>query len=128
MKNCNQCGKCCIKYSDGGLSASSSEIEYWATYRPAIFDYVSNGDIWMNPETGEQLTICPWLRSNSDQNLYTCAIYFDRPEDCQYYPISIEQMIKDGCEMLSRYDIEHPQQAQKALDKLMIDSRPAFEK
>ncbi|HHJ18661.1 MAG TPA: YkgJ family cysteine cluster protein, partial [Gammaproteobacteria bacterium] len=28
MKECNQCGKCCIKYSDGGLSASSSEIEF----------------------------------------------------------------------------------------------------
>ncbi|HCX26778.1 MAG TPA: zinc/iron-chelating domain-containing protein, partial [Cellvibrionales bacterium] len=22
MKECNQCGKCCIHYSDGGLSAT----------------------------------------------------------------------------------------------------------
>ena len=28
MKNCNQCGKCCIKYGDGDLAATQEEITY----------------------------------------------------------------------------------------------------
>jgi len=74
------------------------------------------------------LDLCPWLRKDANQNLYTCAIYYDRPEDCKFYPVTIDQMIKDDCEMLSDYDIRNQDRAQIALDKLMIDSRPAFAK
>ncbi len=79
MKECNQCGKCCIKYSNGGLSVSVSQSDYWENYRPDIFRYVDEGDIWINPDTGEQIELCPWLRKVPDQNKYTCDIYFDRP-------------------------------------------------
>ena len=125
MKNCNQCGKCCIKYSNGGLSASNSEIKHWDVFRPDIYSYVSNKKIWMDPESGKQLEICPWLRK--EKSLYTCDIYFDRPDDCKYYPVTIEQMIKDECEMIEERDLANPKQSQKKLDKLMEDSRPAFE-
>ena len=47
MRDCNQCGKCCTHYSDGGLSASESEIDWWETNRPEIFSYVSGGEIWI---------------------------------------------------------------------------------
>ena len=124
MKNCNQCGKCCIKYSNGGLSASEDEIKHWDIFKPEVYDFVDNGKIWMNPQTGEQLEICPWLRK--EKNLYTCDIYFDRPNDCKYYPVTIEQMINDECEMIEERDLEKPEQAQKKLDKLMADSRPPF--
>lgn len=124
MKDCNQCGKCCIKYSNGGLSASEDEIKHWDIFKPEVYDYVNNGKIWMDPQTGEQLEICPWLRK--EKNLYTCDIYFDRPNDCKYYPVTIEQMINDECEMLEERDLIKPEQAQKKLDKLMVDSRPAF--
>ena len=124
MKDCNQCGKCCIKYSNGGLSASEDEIKHWDVFNPEVYDFVNNGKIWMDPQTGEQLEICPWLRK--ENNLYTCDIYFDRPNDCKYYPVTIEQMINDECEMLEERDLEKPEQAQKKLDKLMTDSRPAF--
>lgn len=124
MKPCNQCGKCCINYSDGGLSATSSEIDYWDNFRPDIFSYVQKGNIWVSPETGKQLKRCPWLRQSDNQNIYTCAIYHDRPEDCQHYPVTIDQMVEDECEMLERRDLEKPHQAQKVLDVLMADSRP----
>lgn len=126
MKECNQCGKCCEKYSDGGLSATASEIEFWAVFRPQIYQYVSAGNIWMSPETGEQLLRCPWLEKVPSQEKYTCRIYHDRPDDCRHYPVSIEQMINDDCEMLELKDLEKPKQAQKTLDKLMIDSRPPY--
>ena len=83
MKDCTQCGKCCIKYSNGGLSASASEIELWDIFRPDIYQYVRNGNIWMDPVTGKQIELCPWLRKErneaSGKELYTCDIYYDRP-------------------------------------------------
>jgi len=131
MKDCTQCGKCCIKYSNGGLSASASEIELWDIFKPDLYQYVRNGNIWMDPVTDKQIERCPWLRKErneaSGQELYTCDIYYDRPEDCKHYPVTIEQMINDDCEMLEAQDLAKPKQAQKTLDKLMFDSRPPFE-
>lgn len=97
-------------------------------FRPDIYNYVDNGNIWMSPDTGKQLALCPWLRKSPNQNIYTCDIYYDRPDDCKYYPVTIEQMIKDECEMLEERDLKNPKQAQQTLDKLMIDSRPPFYK
>ena len=127
MKECNQCGKCCTKYSNGGLSAEINEIEFWDNFKPDIYRYVSDGKIWMDPNTGKQLDVCPWLRKLPDQNKFTCDIYFNRPDDCKYYPVTINQMIIDECEMLEAKDLLNPKQAQITLDKLMEDSRPAFE-
>ncbi|NOY66308.1 MAG: YkgJ family cysteine cluster protein [Gammaproteobacteria bacterium] len=126
MKECNLCGKCCIKYSDGGLSASASEIDSWDIFRPDISRYTKNGTIWTNPDSGELLNLCPWLRKAPHEKKYFCDIYYDRPDDCKYYPVTIEQMINDECEMLEPNDLMNPEQAQKTLDKLMSDSRPPF--
>jgi Fe-S-cluster containining protein len=127
VKECNQCGKCCINYSNGGLSASASEIESWENTRPDIARYVNEGKIWIDPDTGKQLELCPWLNKLPNENKYTCDIYYDRPDDCRFYPVTIKDMIKDECEMLETRDLTNPKQAQKTLDKLMSDSRPAFE-
>ena len=128
MKNCNQCGKCCINYSDGGLSASAEEIEWWETHRPDIASYASNGSIWVDPLTGKQLDKCPWLEKLPGQEKYICGIYYDRPDDCKYYPVDIEQMVKDECEMLEARDLANPKKAQRTLDDLMSDSRPPVSK
>ena len=127
MKECNQCGKCCTAYSNGGLSATIHEIEFWETFRPAIYNYVLEGEIWINPDTGKQMERCPWLRQLPNQGKYICDIYYDRPEDCKHYPVTIDQMVKDECEMLEEHDLAKPKQAQKALDRLMADSRPSVE-
>ena len=80
----------------------------------------------MSPDTGKQIKICPWLRKLPNQNKYNCDIYYDRPDDCKYYPVTIDQMVMDECEMLEVQDMANPKQAQKILDKLMADSRPAY--
>ncbi len=126
MKECNLCGKCCTKYSNGGLSASQSEIEYWEIFRPDIVKFVTNGEIWIDPDTGEKIERCPWLQKRPDQEVYSCAIYNDRPNDCKYYPVTIEQMIADECEMLQTNDLDNQNEAQKKLNTLMADSRPPF--
>lgn len=133
MKDCNQCGKCCIKYGDGSLSASIEEIEMWEIFRPHIAQYVRNNQIWFNPKTGEQLSFCPFLETvpkannTSDQTKYTCAIYEDRPEDCRHYPSNIAEMVRDECEMIEITDLANTKKAQIKLDKLMSDSRPPSE-
>jgi Fe-S-cluster containining protein len=61
-----------------------------------------------------------------NQNKFICEIYYDRPDDCKIYPATIEDMVKDGCEMLEKQDLTYPKQAQKTLDILMSDSRPPY--
>ena len=130
MKDCNQCGKCCIKYGGGDLSATQEEIDLWEIFNPDIFDYVKGDEIWFDPQSKVKLTICPFLeiapkKLATDKNMYTCSIYLDRPEDCRLYPSLIPEMIRDECEMIEITDLSNPKKAQITLDNLMKDSRPA---
>lgn len=126
MRACTQCGKCCIQYADGGLTATEEEIAAWEEHRPDIYAYVSNGEIWISPQTGKQLEQCPWLEHDAATETYGCKIYHHRPEDCRHYPVSIEDMIKDECEMLEVQDLSNRKKAQTTLDELMADSRPPY--
>ncbi|GEM81557.1 YkgJ family cysteine cluster protein [Vibrio superstes] len=128
MKDCNQCGKCCIKYGNGDLAATQEEIDLWELFNPDIFEYVKDGNIWFDPKTKEQLHRCPFLelepKTKTEQaDKYTCSIYLDRPEDCRLYPSLINEMVRDECEMIEIVDLENPKKAQKQLDKLMSSSR-----
>jgi Fe-S-cluster containining protein len=132
MQDCNSCGKCCIKYSNGDLSASDQDIDMWQLFKPDIAAYVKKGLIWFSPNSGKQLALCPFLREVKSEEQpakshYTCDIYYDRPEDCRFYPVTVKQMINDECEMLQEGDLLNPQQAQKDLDKLLEDSRPSYD-
>lgn len=130
MKACTQCGKCCINYSDGGLSITDDEFESWELFRPDIAEYVHHGEIWFDPNTKQRMTRCPWLEEVNDRErlIYRCSIYFDRPNDCRYYPVSVTEMVRDECEMIEAIDIQDVKKAQIKLDKLMEDSRPALKK
>ncbi len=126
MKDCNSCGKCCIKYSNGALSASKQEIELWEIFNPDIAEYVNKGEIWADPESGKLLELCPFLRRESGggkTEKYTCDIYFDRPDDCKYYPSNVQEMILDECEMIEPSDLKDLKKAQAKLDIIMSDSR-----
>ena len=123
MKACNSCGKCCIKYSHGDLSASIEDFAHWENSRPDIQTYVKNNKIWFDPNSEELLELCPWLRleetPNNSQKRYSCAIYYDRPEDCRVYPITVADMIKDECEMLEKSDLNDLRQAQITLQSFL---------
>ena len=123
MKDCNQCGKCCQIYGDGGLAATDADVAWWVDHRPEIARYERAGQIWMDPDTGAQLPGCPWLIKLPEGNKYSCAIYFDRPDDCRQYPVLVSDMVKDGCEMIEAVDLQHPKLAQRKLDDLMSESR-----
>mgnify|MGYP000046214509 CR=1 FL=1 len=59
--------------------------------------------------------------------MYTCDIDYERTEDCSCYPVTVKQMINDECEMLQVGDLLNPHKAQKDLDQLLEDSRPAYD-
>lgn len=124
MKECNSCGKCCIKYSNGALSASKQEIELWQVFTPRIADYVSKGQIWADPKSGKLLELCPFLRLERTVTAvkkYSCDIYFDRPDDCKYYPSNVQEMILDGCEMIETVDLLDLKKSQLKLQAIMAD-------
>ncbi len=109
MQQCTQCGKCCLKYSDGSGLGSATELDLlvWESERPDILEYTDFlGDLWISPVTGNEMTRCPWLRKLPNKEKYKCRIYEVRPETCRGYPVSIDQMIKDGCEMLEVGDLD----------------------
>lgn len=126
MKECNSCGKCCIKYSNGALSASKQEIQLWEVFNPDIAEYVYQGEIWADPKSGKLLELCPFLRAESTNSKtpvkYSCDIYFDRPDDCKYYPSNVQEMIVDDCEMIEVSDLKDLKKAQAKLDIIMTDS------
>ena len=69
MKDCNQCGKCCIKYGAGDLAATTEEIDLWEIFNPDIFEYVKNNEIWFDPKTGGKLLQCPFLENVTQKRL-----------------------------------------------------------
>ena len=108
MRQCTQCGKCCLKYSAGGLgSATELDLLIWEFERPEILKYTDFlGDLWISPITGEEMGRCPWLRKLPKKERYKCRIHDVRPETCRGYPVDIDQMISDGCEMLEDADLD----------------------
>ena len=131
MKDCNQCGKCCIKYGGSDLAVTQEEIDLWEIFNPDIFAYVKDNEIWFDPASGVALEQCPFLEIIPDGNdpasvhpptdkshRYTCGIYLNRPEDCRQYPSLITEMIRDECEMIETVDIDQPEKAQHKLNAL----------
>ena len=126
MKSCNGCGRCCDSVGGGGLSASPADIEYWETHRPDIARYASGRRIWVDPDSGEYLSVCPFLVRADRPGVpaTSCAIYEDRPEECRHYPVEVEQMVLHDCEMLEPIDRKDWKRAQRQLDAIMSDHRP----
>jgi Fe-S-cluster containining protein len=54
-------------------------------------------DIWLHPETGEDVSRCPWLRKLPWQKMYICRIQDIKPEICRDYPVSKEGAEETGC-------------------------------
>jgi len=128
VKDCNQCGKCCIKYGGGDLAATKQDIDNWESFHPEIYKYVQGDEIWFDPQSGKPLEQCPFLEIEQNTNgpkKYTCSIYLHRPEDCRLYPSLITEMIRDECEMIDATDLLDTKRAQRKLDELMHESRRA---
>lgn len=115
MQPCNFCGKCCKHGEGSGLgSATTNDIKLWKRERPDILNYAPPPlyDLWVSPITGEETRRCPWLRKLPKKDKFICRIQQVKPEVCHNYPVNVQQMIEDGCEMLE------PQDDTKSLEEL----------
>ena len=113
MRACTGCGKCCVKYGAGaGLGCATDNDIARLSVRPDISVYIhpSLGDLWISPVTGEETARCPWLRKLPGRQLYKCRIHDVRPDICRDYPVNIQQMIEDECEMLEPGDHQKSRQ------------------
>lgn len=121
MKPCNGCGKCCLKYGgNSGLGCASERDIVRLEDRPDVLSWIPQSllDLWVSPTTGEEANRCPWLRKLPKKDSYKCRIHDVRPDVCRGYPVSIEQMKEDGCEMLEETDLKlNKKQAKKTLDQ-----------
>jgi Fe-S-cluster containining protein len=94
---CNGCGKCCL--SAGALPATAEDYQMWLDAGEKGQRIIETAmvitpvviDIWVDPETGEDVDRCPWLRKRPPERgarlgLYYCSIYELRPAVCREYP------------------------------------------
>ena len=54
-------------------------------------------DIWIDPNTHDDVERCPWLKKLPDQDKYICQIHDVKPSHCKAYPKSKEHALKTGC-------------------------------
>jgi Fe-S-cluster containining protein len=54
-------------------------------------------DIWMHPETGEDVEVCPWLIHDEKRQRYACSIHDMKPEICRNYPHNAHHASETGC-------------------------------
>lgn len=96
--NCQHCGKCCLQLGFS-LQLTEDETMRWEEsvdevysnfgyrYLEDFIDYIpefGQADLWFHPNTGEELSKCPFLRKRKSN--YNCLIYTLRPEACKYFP------------------------------------------
>lgn len=106
---CNGCGKCCLDSSYMlNLPATLSDIRRWRKEgREDILEYVDflgEGvyDLWV--KEGKSLPRCPFVRKDRNKPTYHCTIHETRPQACRGYPVTAEQMVKLGCEIVGEIE------------------------
>jgi len=110
MKPCNGCGKCCEYGGNGRLGGiDQAQVDLWSTTKPELLSYIQQEAddhylIWVHPQTGALLETCPWLIEGENGLKFQCAIHDVKPSACLGYPISILQMMRDGCEIWEESD------------------------
>jgi len=74
------------------------DIDLWEKEgRYDILKWVDNGDIWINPKTGEDVDRCPWLRKRNNMPTYYCRIHNVKPKVCREYPKTVTLAKKTNC-------------------------------
>lgn len=111
---CERCGSCCVQY-DGNNFATEDDIKRWVYQvrcdilqycygfeEWCFWDVVSednnahervishliknlNNVVWFDPDTGDQLYICPFLRKKYGKAQFECLIHDTRPWACRQF-------------------------------------------
>lgn len=105
---CIQCGHCCLALFDAYCTTVDIEdIHRWKNEgRCDILRWVVNfefdgedafGDLWINPNTGEEANRCPWLRKLPLKDKYKCRIHDTKPAHCRNYPKTKKHALTTAC-------------------------------
>ena len=109
---CKQCGHCCIDvpgaYSN---SVEEDDIRMWKREnRRDILEWVITREgspgillhyLWYNPETGEEVDSCPWLKTSPDGK-FSCSIHDVKPRHCRDWPHTRHDVESSDCLALIR--------------------------
>jgi Fe-S-cluster containining protein len=105
--HCQQCGRCCLNLGDAiATCATEADIARWeaagredilAWVDPIALGHERVYDLWIDPETGEDVGRCPWLRKVRGAKRYVCRIHDLKPEHCRRYPRSRRHADEAGC-------------------------------
>ncbi|MBT3296843.1 MAG: hypothetical protein HN919_18470 [Verrucomicrobia bacterium] len=104
---CKQCGHCCLNLNAFATCASEEDVERWAregrddilewVVPVALGDVIVAYDVWLDPETGEDVDRCPWLQRLPGTRKYVCGIHDVKPDICKDYPVTREHAERTGC-------------------------------
>ena len=97
--HCKQCGNCCLELTDAYIGdANKEDLQRWKNEnRDDILCRIDGVCYWLNPNTGEDVVRCPWLRKLYKQNKYKCLIQNTKPKHCREYPKSKKHALNTGC-------------------------------
>ena len=97
IPECSACGRCCIEQGSGFTMMPDDYRRWKRQGRHDILRYIWQGEVpadydgiwdvwidWVDPETGENLDYCPFLRKLR-RSKYSCAIYDTRPNICERF-------------------------------------------
>lgn len=89
--NCSHCGKCCIELGCELTMVREDYIRWKSQRRLDILRYAwipdlsdGWGDLWIDPETGEDVDVCPYLKQSA-HGKYLCEIYDTKPKVCREF-------------------------------------------
>ena len=89
------------------LGASDADVARWEREgRRDILAWVSRGDVWIDPVSGETAAVCPFVQKVRGSDRYACGIHQTRPETCREYPSHVAHMTFVDCEMLDEGDTD----------------------
>jgi Fe-S-cluster containining protein len=105
---CVHCGNCCTNLSDAHCTDCHPEdyIRWEGEERNDILAWISFGDLWISPKTGEDVDRCPWFRKKRNKNTYYCRIHETKPRHCREYPKFKRHALLTSCQ-----GFDEPQQA-----------------
>jgi Fe-S-cluster containining protein len=125
-QKCERCGSCCLQIGDI-INISEEDIRRWVNEgRVDILQYCSgwnnecydmflwdqeelvrylnegiNMEMWFDPESGDEVYLCPFLRKKYGRNEFECMIHDTKPEICRDYicnPKDMRKIIKKSFE------------------------------
>lgn len=89
----------------GAMQASPCDIARWKREgRYDILQWMSCGDLWINPVTGSEASRCPFVKERGSK--FECTIYETRPKVCREYPLNVSHMKAVDCEMMETGDTD----------------------